>query len=56
MHTEEVLLEALCFELTVEHPYHYLLALFENHFTKDQHRKARLVFGLQPRPFVVTFH
>ncbi|KAF9306423.1 hypothetical protein BGZ74_005968 [Mortierella antarctica] len=40
VHTEEVLLEALCFELTVEHPYHYLLALFENHFTKDQHHAA----------------
>ncbi|KAG0082665.1 hypothetical protein BGZ92_011510 [Podila epicladia] len=42
VHTEEVLLEALCFELTVEHPYHYLLALFENHFTKDQHLGRKL--------------
>ncbi|KAF9217555.1 hypothetical protein BGZ59_003277 [Podila verticillata] len=42
VHTEEVLLEALCFELTVEHPYHYLLTLFENHFTKDQHLGRKL--------------
>ncbi|KAG0338512.1 hypothetical protein BG004_007197 [Podila humilis] len=42
VYTEEVLLEALCFELTVEHPYHHLLTLFENHFQKDQHLGRKL--------------
>ncbi|KAF9430075.1 hypothetical protein BGZ94_008439 [Podila epigama] len=42
VYTEEVLLETLCFELTVDHPYRYLLALFEEHWTKDHHLGRKL--------------
>ncbi|KAG0302378.1 hypothetical protein BGZ98_007581 [Dissophora globulifera] len=42
IYTEEVLLETLCFELTVDHPYPYMLQLFNNHYTKDPHRVRKL--------------
>ncbi|KAI1317158.1 hypothetical protein EDD11_008949 [Mortierella claussenii] len=42
IYTEEILLEALCFELSVEHPYQYMLSLLGNHYTKDDHRMFAL--------------
>ncbi|KAF8939291.1 hypothetical protein BGZ58_010188 [Dissophora ornata] len=42
IYTEEVLLETLCFELTVDHPYPYMLSLFNNHYTKDPLRVRKL--------------
>ncbi|KAF9569578.1 hypothetical protein EC968_002475 [Mortierella alpina] len=33
--TEEQLLETLCFELTVDHPYNIITWLLDNHYTKD---------------------
>lgn len=38
IYTEELLLETLCFDLSVEHPYHFLLNLF-SHYQKDSQRK-----------------
>ncbi|KAF9917400.1 hypothetical protein BX616_001118 [Lobosporangium transversale] len=42
IYTEEILLEALCFELSVEHPYQFMLSLLTNHYTKDEHRARKL--------------
>ncbi|KAG0237643.1 hypothetical protein BGW42_000471 [Actinomortierella wolfii] len=42
MYMEELLLEALCFDLSVEHPYAFMLTLIDNHYTKDPHRARKL--------------
>ncbi|KAF9121454.1 hypothetical protein BGW39_010517 [Mortierella sp. 14UC] len=41
IYTEELLLETLCFDLSVEHPYHFLLILF-GHYQKDPQRGRKL--------------
>ncbi|KAG0271379.1 hypothetical protein BGZ95_000812 [Linnemannia exigua] len=41
IYTEELLLETLCFDLSVEHPYHFLLILC-NHYQKDPQRGRKL--------------
>ncbi|KAF9436526.1 hypothetical protein BGZ76_003679 [Entomortierella beljakovae] len=44
IYTEEILLEALCFELSVEHPYQFMLSLFNNHYVEPQRaRKLKQV-------------
>ncbi|KAF9110543.1 hypothetical protein BGX27_006203 [Mortierella sp. AM989] len=44
IYTEEILLEALCFELSVEHPYQFMLSLFNNHYADAQRaRKLKQV-------------
>ncbi|KAF9087418.1 hypothetical protein BGX23_008147 [Mortierella sp. AD031] len=40
IYTEELLLETLCFDLSVEHPYHFLLILFAH--SKDAQRGRKL--------------
>ncbi|KAG0226621.1 cyclin-like protein [Mortierella sp. GBAus27b] len=40
--TEELLLEALCFDLSVEHPYVFVVSLFDNHYRKDHERSRKL--------------
>ncbi|KAF9969733.1 hypothetical protein BGZ73_007768 [Actinomortierella ambigua] len=42
MYMEEILLEVLCFDLSVEHPYALMLTLIDNHYTKDAHRARKL--------------
>ncbi|KAF9547600.1 hypothetical protein EC957_008256 [Mortierella hygrophila] len=41
IYTEELLLETLCFDLSVEHPYHFLLNMF-SHYQKDSQRGRKL--------------
>ncbi|KAF9348606.1 hypothetical protein BGX26_012988 [Mortierella sp. AD094] len=44
IYTEEILLEALCFELSVEHPYQFMLSLFNSHYADAQRaRKLKQV-------------
>lgn len=40
--TEEQLLETLCFELTVDHPYNIITWLLDNHYTKDADQARKL--------------
>ncbi|KAF9586665.1 thiosulfate sulfurtransferase (rhodanese)-like domain-containing protein 2 [Lunasporangiospora selenospora] len=42
IYTEETLLETLCFELSVEHPYPFMLWFFNKHYTSDVHRARKL--------------
>ncbi|KAF9188745.1 hypothetical protein BGZ51_000343 [Haplosporangium sp. Z 767] len=43
IYTEELLLETLCFEINVEHPYNHMIWLIEN-YAKDPQRVRKLKF------------